>query len=77
MQNEYPNDLGGDDPPSPRASSKGVAMMVELYNKNKGESSSLPDVDEQTLASVDAGMFDSERNGHLSPDSKSKLVCSY
>ena len=46
---------------SPRAASKGVALMVELYNKNKGDSA-LADVDEQTLASVDDGMF-KQRSG--------------
>ncbi|XP_067932190.1 microtubule-associated protein futsch-like isoform X3 [Watersipora subatra] len=42
---------------SPRAASKGVAMMIELYNKNKARDSALADVDEQTLASVDDDMF--------------------
>ena len=46
---------------SPRAASKGVALMVELYNKNKGDSA-LADVDEQTLASVDDVMF-KQRSG--------------
>lgn len=44
------------DQASPRASTKGVAIMVELYNKNKGDSP-LPDLDEQTIGSVDEEMF--------------------
>jgi len=34
--------------------------MVELYNKNKGDRSPLPDVDEATLASVNQSMFSPE-----------------
>lgn len=52
---------------SPRAASKGVAIMVELYNKNKRSDSMLADVDEQTLASVDDGMFRQSANVATSP----------
>lgn len=53
------------DPLSPRSSAKGVAMIVELYNKNKGDLA-LPDVDEQTLTAVDDSMF--RRRSGKQPD---------
>ena len=51
---------------SPRAASKGVAMMIELYNRHKGESP-LPDVDEQTIDQVDQDMFKRGKSLPTSP----------
>lgn len=60
------NELVNGEQASPRAASKGVAMMIELYNKHKGESP-LPDVDEQTLASLDDEMFKRGKSLPTSP----------
>lgn len=59
---------------SPRAASKGVAMMIELYNKNKARDSALADVDEQTLASVDDDMFRHSSMPTSPPGTPSTLI---
>ena len=61
-----PADIPDGEQASPRAASKGVAMMIELYNRHKGESP-LPDVDEQTIDQVDQDMFKRGKSLPTSP----------